>query len=268
MKRFAVLLAVLPALVGVGPAAPVRHLEYAFAIYPTAKPNGGLYNGTLSVDILGAAPDGGTLVQASESWYYALRPRQTRECEVYAGGTVRCDDAPPYPSETELVLFPLLARNFFGEDSANPSSSWQRNFKLSVQKGLYVTDAAIDLNATPQSGGPDLVVTSKGAFQQLGRQKRRFLEEGRFVYDRVAQLPIEVHELQSPTPTGSVYAQTTVDLLLLKDSASPALQPVAEPSFQITRPAPNGVPNVPLSSPLPRRPVPRAKVEVVHNRRN
>lgn len=251
MKRFAVLLAVLPALVGVSPAPSVRHLEYAFAIYPTAKPNGGLYNGTLSVEILGTAPDGGTLVQASESWYYALRPRQTRECEVYAGGTVRCDDAPPYPSETELVLFPLLARNFFSEDSANPPSSWQRNFKLSVQKGSYVTDAAIDLNVTPQSGGPDLVVTSKGVFQQLGRRKRTFLEEGRLVYDRVAQLPIEVHELQSPTPAGSVYAQTTVDLLLLKDSSSPALQPVAQPSFQINRPAQNGVPNVPLSSPLP-----------------
>jgi hypothetical protein len=251
MKRFAVLLAVLPALVGVGPAAPVRHLEYAFAIYPTAKPNGGLYNGTLSVDILGTAPDGGTLVQASESWYYALRPRQTRECEVYAGGTVRCDDAPPYPSETELILFPLLARNFFGDGLAGQPASWQRNFKLSVQKGLYVTDAAVGLNATPQSGASDLVVTSKGVFQQLGRQKRTFLEEGRFVYDRTAQIPVEIRELQSPTPTASVYAQTTVDLLLLRDSASPALQPVAQPSFQITRPAPNGVPNVPLSSPLP-----------------
>lgn len=222
MKRFAMLLTLLPALVGVGPATPVRHLEYAFAIYPTARPNGGLYNGTLSVDILGSAPDGGTLVQASESWYYALRPRQARECEVYAGGTVSCDDAPPYPSETELVLFPLLARNFFSDGLAGGPASWQRNFKLSVQKGSYVTDAAIDLNATPQSGGPDLVVTSKGVFKQLDRQKRTSLEEGRFVYDRAAQLPVEVHELQSPTPVGSVYAQTTVDLLLLKDSASPA----------------------------------------------
>jgi hypothetical protein len=252
MKRFATLLAVLPALVGVGPAPPVRHLEYAFAIYSTARPNGGLYNGTLSVDILGAAPDGGMLVQASEMWYYTLRPRQTRQCEVYAGGTVRCDVAPPYPSETELVLFPLLARDFFSEDSTGRSSSWQRNFKLSVQKGLYVTDATIDLSATPQSGERNLTVTSKGVFKQLERPKRVALEEGRFVYDRAAQLPVEIHEMQSPTPTGSVYTQTTVDLLLLKDSASQALQPVAQPRFQINRPAQNGVPNVPLSSPLPR----------------
>jgi hypothetical protein len=252
MKTFAVLLVALLALTDEGPATPVRHLEYAFAIYSTARPNGGLYNGTLSVDILGTAPDGGTLVQASENWYYALRPRQTRECEVYPNGTVRCDDAPPYPSETELVLLPLLARNFFNDGSAGHPSSWQRNFELSVQKGLYVTAAAINLTATPQGSGRNLTVTSNGVFKQLDRPRRIALEEGRFVYDRTAQVPVEVHEVQSPTPTGSVYTQTAVDLLLLKDSASPALQPVAQPSFQITRPAQNGVPNVPLSSPLPR----------------
>ncbi|MGB9652920.1 MAG: hypothetical protein WCB01_14060, partial [Candidatus Cybelea sp.] len=84
------------------------------------------------------------------------------------------------------------------------------------------------------------------------RPRRVAFEEGRFVYDRTAQVPVEVHEVQSPTPTGSVYTQMAVDLLLLKDSASPALQPIAQPSFQITRPPQNGVPNVPLSSPLPR----------------
>jgi len=113
MKKVGLFLAALLTLTGEG-TAPVRHLEYAFAIYPTAKPNGGLFDGTLSVDILGTAPDGGMWVQASEWWYYTLRPRQTRQCEVFPGGSVRCDDVPPYPSETELVLFPLLASGFFG----------------------------------------------------------------------------------------------------------------------------------------------------------
>jgi hypothetical protein len=251
MKGFAILLAALPAL-GINQPAPVRHLEYAFAIYSTAKPNGGLYDGTLSVDILGTAADGGTLVQASEWWYYTLRPRQSRQCEVYPGGTVRCDDAPPYPSETELVLFPLLARNFFSEGSAVGPSSWQRKFELSVQKGWYVTAAAIDLSATPQNDSSNSIVTSTGVFQQLGRHQRKALEAGRFVYDRTIGLPVEVHEVRSPTPTDSVYAETAVDLLLLKDSASPAQAPAGQPRYQLNQPFRNGVPNAPLVTPLPR----------------
>lgn len=251
MKTLAMTLAALPALLGVS-AAPDRHLEYAFATYSTARPTGGLYDGTLSVDILGSAPDGGMVVRASEWWYYTLRPRQTRECEVYANGNVRCDDAPPYPSEAELVLFPLLARDFFSDAPSIRTSSWRRSFDLSVQKGSYVTAAAIDLTETPQSSGRVLVVTSNGVFQQLDRRKRKALESGTFVYDRVAGLPVKVHEVRSPTPTNSVYTETAVDLLLLKDSGAAALQPAAPPRYQINGPSPNGVPNAPLFTPRPR----------------
>ncbi len=201
---------------------PFRHLEYAFAIYPTAKPNGGYYNGTMTVDILGAAPDGGMLVRASDWWYYTLRPRQAVECEVYESGDVHCDSVPPYPSDSDLVLFPLLAQNFFSRGSPASTSSWRQKFALSFAKGLYVTAVSMDLSATPQNGGRVLIVTSKGVFQQLDRRDRKALEEGRFVYDRVASLPVVVHEVRSPTPTGSTYSQTAVDLQLTKDSA---LQP-------------------------------------------
>ena len=237
MKIFGMLLVALLALTGeapTAPAAPVRHLEYAFAIYPTAKSNGGDYNGTLSVDILGTAPDGGMLVQASEWWYYTLRPRQTRECEIYAGRTVRCDDVPPYPSEVELALFPLLARDFFSGSLPNGASSWQQKFELSFAKGLYVTATSMDLSATPQNGGQVVIVTSKGLFQQLDRRDRKTVEEGQFVYDRAASLPVVVHEVRSPTPTGSIYSQTAINLQLMKDSAmppgTPELQPLPQPS--------------------------------------
>jgi hypothetical protein len=240
MKTLGMLLVALLALTGEAPTAPVRHLEYAFAIYPTAKSNGGDYNGTLSVDILGTAADGGILVQASEWWYYTLRPRQTRECEVYAGGTVRCDDVPPYPSEVELALFPLLARDFFSGSSPNGASSWQQKFALSFSKGLYVTAVSMDLSATPQNGGQVMIVTSKGLFQQLDRRDRKTFEEGQFVYDRAASLPVVVHEVRSPSPTGSIYSQTAINLQLMKDSAmppdAPELQPLPQPQFQTNTP--------------------------------
>lgn len=251
MKKSALLLAALLALMGGGPAAPVRHLEYAFAIYPTAKPNGGLYNGTMSVDILGTAPDGGMLVQASDYWYYTLRPRQSRQCEVYASGSVRCDDVPPYPTEAQLVLLPLLARDFLPDGSSTGPSSWQRKFTLSFANGLYVTAASLDLIGTPQNGGSTLIVTSTGVFRQLDRRERKALEEGRYVYDRATSIPIVVHEVRSPTPAASVYSQIAVDLQLMKDSAG-TNAPAPQPQFQNNQLPPNGVPGAPLSAPLPK----------------
>jgi hypothetical protein len=76
MKRIGMLLAVLVALAGATPATPVRHLEYAFAIYPNARPNNGYYNGTMYVDIFGRAPHGGVLVRASDA--FKLRSATTR----------------------------------------------------------------------------------------------------------------------------------------------------------------------------------------------
>jgi hypothetical protein len=249
MKKLGLLLAALLALAGEGPAAPVRHLEYAFAVYPTAKPNGGLYNGTMSVDILGTAPDGGTLVQASEWWYYTLRPRQAVTCEVYAGGSVACEDVPPYPSQTELVLFPLLARDFFTAGSSSAASSWQQKLTLSFAKGLYQTAVSLDLSSTPQSGGRILSVTSKGVFQQLDRRDRKALEEGKFVYDRASSIPTIVHEVRSPTPTGSIYSQTAVDLQLTKDSAGTSA-PAPPPRYQNNQLPPA----IPRGSPVPEAP--------------
>ena len=249
MKKLGLLLAALLVLAGEAPAAPVRHLEYAFAVYPTAKPNGGLYNGTMSVDILGTAPDGGTLVQVSEWWYYTLRPRQAVTCEVYAGGSVRCDDVPPYPSETELVLLPLLARDFFTAGSSSGATSWQQKLTLSFAKQLYQTAVSLDLRSTPQSGGRILTVTSQGVFQQLDRRDRKALEEGQFVYDRASSIPTVVHEVRSPTPTVSIYSQTAVDLLLMKDSAGTSA-PAPQPRFQNNQLPPT----IPRGSPEPKVP--------------
>jgi hypothetical protein len=239
MKHLGMLLAALLAFAGEAPAAPARHLEYAFAVYPTPVGNAGYYNGTLSVDILGTAPDGGMLVRASEWWYYTLRPRQPRQCEVYPGGAVRCDDVPPYPSESELALFPLLARDFFSGGLTETASSWERSFPLTFKNGLYVTTVSMSLSAKPQNNGGVVEVTSSGVFQQLDRRKQKSLEAGRFLYDQAASVPVLVHEVLSPTPTQTVFSQTAVDLQLTKDSAmapnDTALAQLGKPRFQITQ---------------------------------
>jgi hypothetical protein len=255
MKRVAMLVTVLLALAGETPAPPVRHLEYAFAIYPVAKPNNGYYNGTLSVDVLGPAPDGGMLVSASEWWYYTLRPRQTRGCEVYPTGSVRCDDTPPYPSESELVLFPLLADKFISNASATGASSWEQKFTLSFSKGLFVTDASMDLSAMPRGDGRLLDVKSTGVFQQVDRHQWKEQEDGKFLYDRVASIPVLVHEERAPTPTRSVYSSTAVDLRLIRDSGSDA-SPSGAIRYQINTAPVNPAPGSPSNLSQPTSPPP------------
>jgi len=231
------MLAVLLALAGATPATPVRHLEYAFAIYPNARPNNGSYNGTMYVDIFGRAPDGGVLVRASDWWYYTLRAPQQAECEVYANGDVRCDNVPPYPSDSELVLLPLLAPNFFSAASPASPSSWRQKFAVSLSKGAFLTSLTMNLSAIPQSDGRMLVVKSQGDIRQLDRRQLHVLGEGEFVYDRAASVPVAVHDVRGHLPTNSVYSQISVDLRLTKDSAgtdSSTLQPPSQPRFSRT----------------------------------
>src|SRR5579863_2165647 len=237
MKKIGMLVVVLLALAGTTPAVPVRHLEYAFAIYPSARPNNGYYNGTMSVDILGTAPDGGVLVRASDWWYYTLRPRQAAECEVYANADVRCDNVPPYPSESALVLLPLLAQNFFGAAQAASPSSWQQKFAVSLSKGAFKTSVSMDLSTTPQNDGRLVVVKSKGDIRQLDGRQLYLSEAGEFVYDVAASVPLVVHDVRGPLPTKSVYSQTSVNLQLTKDSAATAasmLEPYGKVRFQVT----------------------------------
>jgi hypothetical protein len=201
------------------PAAPVRHLEYAFAVYPTAQNYRGYYDGTLNVDILGPAADGGVSVRMNESWYRALRARQPRLCEVYADGTVRCDDVPPFPTETQLALFPLLGKDFFNGASSQGTSTWQQKFQLKFAKGLYSAAALLDSRATEENDGRILTGTMTGTYKELDSGRPKTFVDVSFVYDRTAHVPFVVHDARFTSP-GSIYNRTSVDLQLTDDSAS------------------------------------------------
>jgi hypothetical protein len=236
MKQFGMLLAALLALSGVTSVAPARHLEYAFAIYPTAVPNHGYYNGTMSVDILGIAPDGGMVVRASDWWYYTPRPRQAAECEVYASGDVHCDNVPPAPSDSALVLLPLLAQNFFSGGSPAAASSWQRQYRVSFDKGVFVTAISMKLSATPQGDGRLLIVKSNGDIRQLDGRQLHAPQQATFVFDLASAIPLVVHDVRGHLPTASVLTQTSVDLQLTKDSGgtdAAVIQSLGKVRFQV-----------------------------------
>jgi hypothetical protein len=110
------------------------------------------------------------LVRMTESWYRAVRPRQPRTCELYADGTARCNDVPPFPTESELALFPSVGRDFFKGASLQSESKWQQKFTSSFRNGTYPAVASMDLKAAPKGDGRVVTETMSGAYNptQLG----------------------------------------------------------------------------------------------------
>ncbi|HTX59967.1 MAG TPA: hypothetical protein VMH02_09855 [Verrucomicrobiae bacterium] len=223
-RAFAAFAALLLASPAVCTAGPVRHLEYAFTIYPTAKVARGAIGqiegpgtGTMSVDVGGLAPDGGTIVEATQWWWHAVRPEQTRTCEVYANGSLSCG-ALPLPSPAENVLLPLLARDFYGA-----GSSWRRDYTMTYTANQYRWTAALDLRVV---GGGEVAgkrvvrIASKGVLTPVGGPLNRLIESGTIAYDPARGIPIAVHDERAATSLRSIDAPRSVDLALISDSLS------------------------------------------------
>jgi hypothetical protein len=225
MKIFAILAAAILALSAQAPAPAVRHLEYAFSPYPvtrvaengTINPIEGPGTGTMSVDILGPASDGGLMISATEDWWYSVRPRQTHTCEVYPSGGLSCDYIPS-PSGSELVLLPLLARDYF---AGVASSAWQQVYRLSFGDAYVVTAVTNNLHVTGSSDDGRLVhIALNGTLTQLDRRYFKATETGTIAYDTKSSVPVEIHMVRQWTPTDSSFSSGAVDFKLLKDSAN------------------------------------------------
>ncbi len=226
MKILGILAAAILALSAQAPAPPaVRHLEYAFSPYPVSRfvdtgsvgAISGPGTGTMSVDIAGPASDGGLVISATEDWWYSVRPRQTHTCEVYPNGGLSCEYIPS-PSASELVLLPLLARDYF---SGVGSSQWQQAYKLSFGDGYVVTAVKNDLRVTGSSDGGRVVnVALSGTLTQLDRRYFKAGESGTIAYDTKASVPVTVHIVRQWVPSDSTFSSNGVDFKLLKDSES------------------------------------------------
>jgi hypothetical protein len=226
MKIFGILAAAVLALSAQVPAPTVRHLEYAFSPYPVSRvadtgtigPITGPGTGTMSIDIAGPASDGGLVISATEDWWYSVRPRQTHTCEVYPNGGLSCDYIPS-PSASELVLLPLLARDYFS--GVGSSSGWQQAYKLSFGGGYVVTAVKNDLHVTGSSDAGRIVnVALNGTLTQLDRRYFKAGETGTIAYDTKSSVPVTVRMVRQWVPTDSAFSATGVDFKLLKDSSS------------------------------------------------
>jgi len=165
----------------------------------------------------------GEFAVISESWYRAVRPLQPRTCELYVDGTVQCSDGPPFPTESELVLFPLLGRDFFKGASLQSESKWERKFTMSFRKGTYPAVAEMDLKAAPKSDGRVVTGTMSGAYNQLNTTGVKVTVDATFMYDVIAQVPLVVHDVRREVP-GGINGSISTDLQLTEDSGGDAAE--------------------------------------------
>jgi hypothetical protein len=175
------------------PAYPVRHLEYRFG-WNAAVADTGPYTGTLKVDLQLPTTDGSVPVAATETWWNALRPSATDNCQIYPDGGISCLQRPYSLSATDLALFPLLSSKYFDGLGAG-KSTWQKAFQLT--RGLSVWDCAFTLNDKGTIPGSGLrLIVATGTIAPHGD---RYGEEAvsvtaRIAYDPVGKLPVLVNQ--------------------------------------------------------------------------
>jgi hypothetical protein len=242
MKMIALLLLSLIALTGQAPnqspqAQPtaasagaqlpaVRHLVYRFG-YNTKATDSGQGTGTTTIDITGPAKDGGMIVNATDSWWNTVRPRQTSTCEVYPNGGVNCAQAPYSLSPIQVVIVPLLAQKYFSALSSGSNASWNQTFTVKATflpgaSGLgfagqvYTWNCAYALNGagTMPNNAPLILIRSDGAMTQQGGRNIVAKQKSNIVVDPRIHMPVIVTQEITFVPQLSV-SRYTVDLRLL-----------------------------------------------------
>lgn len=194
------------------------HLEYAFADYDSVGTPANLMrftgpnSGTLYVDFLRAAPDGGAIVQSKAWWWNELRADQAVTCEVYPNANVVCDQYPVIES-VPFVLMPMLANDFFSGILAAPTSRVAYSVKLPTNYYSWSCVANLKLRGWT---GPVGQVDLEGVLRPVNGPKAAQMETAEISYDRDKSLPILVHDVVTPTES-SVESAGTVDLKLLRE---------------------------------------------------
>lgn len=233
MKNFVLFLAVLFGLSAQTPGSkPVlRHLVYQFG-YNTKVASAGNGTGTVSIDIMGPAQDGGLIVSGTDHWWNTVRPRATNTCDIHPNGSVSCSQAPYAISPIQLTIFPLLARGYFKARNAGATSSWTHSYQLYAaiipgasgfagQPTTWQCSYNLHAKGPIKGAAPLVLIEADGTLNQQGGTYLKATSKQRIVYDPVARIPAIVRDLRTHIPVRSVYNNDLVELKLTKDSGKP-----------------------------------------------
>jgi hypothetical protein len=211
------------------PDKPLRHLEYTFAVdyqglgedHQSDIGGGGSgvsdtsgaagRQGTLDVDVLAVAKDGGMVVRMAEWLQNQPKPKQSYICAVYSEGRVVCpENLPVTDVENELMTF--LGISFIDPAIVDDNGHWVRNFAnkyVSVASDFTIVGAA---DANPLTIQENTKITS------VGGVSTNWDDTAKITYDRPLSVPVSIHDLAVQKARGASSVSTTMDFHLTKDS--------------------------------------------------
>lgn len=209
---------------------PLRHLEYAFSVHEeglseyqfspisdngdatgvggSILSDGG--SGTMSIDVLGIAPDGALSVRISESVDGELHPRQAYTCTVYGSTGVLCPSVPA-PSQAEWILLSYLGRQFVDAAPWDAQHHWQRT----AQNAQY--SLVEDFTMADDSNPKKLVIHEDKKMKLHNGGFGTQTEEIVILYDRTLEVPVAVSDDMRDVE-GSGSGHGTYKFALKKDS--------------------------------------------------
>lgn len=232
----------MPAFADQAPSsAPLRHLVYSFtynvgttdSVHSSGiggdGPASGVSDyrggsedkGTLTVDVMQAASDGGLVVKVSE------KARDTRSaepalCAVYGvTGSVICDPNAKVNDE-EMALLRILGRDFVDPTQFDAKRHWQRG-----QSGGNINETADYTAGTVNSAGI-MDIAMQRVTQVSGAQGYKETTNGTISYNLALSIPTHLTQdaiVRQEQGMGNSHKQETkVDIALISDSMATAKQ--------------------------------------------
>ena len=186
--------------------APIRHLVYKFDVSFTTTATvhssgldgdgpasgtadyrmGSDDDGTITVDVLQAQPDGGLVMKIAEQ-ARLRRSSPPTLCVVYGTGSVICDQSQHEMNEEEMTLLRLLGRNFVNPGVIDAKKHWQ--YKSSAQQGDETSDYTID-----KTDGSIDDISYQRLLKVGGAQPFDATTEGSLTYNQALSMPVGVKE--------------------------------------------------------------------------
>ncbi|HET9095239.1 MAG TPA: hypothetical protein VFN37_01145 [Candidatus Baltobacteraceae bacterium] len=203
--------------------APIRHLEYHVSGHTTVNAqsesydgtSSGMgsvgYDGTMSVDVLALAKDGGMVVRASVMMNGEIRPEEAVTCAVYGDGRVICPQNAPI-SGAMHVLFSRLGRDFYDPSIVDASGKWTRN----DDGGGVSADATF--TSTPTKDPNVLEIREHLTVEPRGQIASGWTDEAQIRYNTALSVPLSIHDVSTPDSRSDNGGVEITDMDLKSDS--------------------------------------------------
>ena len=203
--------------------APLRHLEYRVAASSTATAQSASYSGTdtamatggfdgtISVDVVALAKDGGMVVRATVQRNHEVRADQPVTCAVYGSGNVVCPEGAPN-SGVVNVLFGTLGRGFYDPSEVSEDGTWNR--------GVDNDDLSLHNHFSRKATDNADVVLIREHTELVPHKQIAvgFTSDTDIRYNVALSVPVSIHDYTTYVGHGATGGTERVDLTLTKDS--------------------------------------------------